>query len=99
MLFAIRLSGKVSPNSAASSFSTLDSIVVTMPPPLSALRPRWPGLRVRLNGWSEIRLEPRHRLFTVEDWKAMRAGLRSAEVDLEDVRAAVRVEVETARAF
>jgi len=38
-------------------------------------------------------------LFTVEDWKAMRAQLHSGEIDLEDARAAVRAEAETARAF
>jgi hypothetical protein len=57
------------------------------------------GTWVRLNGWSEIRLELRPHLFTVEDWSAMRAQLRSGEIDLEDVRAGVRAEAETARAF
>jgi hypothetical protein len=57
------------------------------------------GTWVRLNGWSEIRLVLRPQLFTVEDWRAMRAQLRSGEIDLEDVRAAVRSEAEAARAL
>ena len=56
------------------------------------------GTWVRLNGWSAIRLELRPQLFTVEDWSAMRVELRSGEIDLEDVRAAIRAEAETARA-
>lgn len=56
------------------------------------------GAWAQLNGWGEIRLELRPRLFTVEDWMETRAQLRLCEIDLADVRAAARAEAETARA-
>jgi hypothetical protein len=57
------------------------------------------GTWVRLNGWRDIRLELRPELFTVEDWKAMRTELRAGKLALEDVRAAIHLESETARMF
>jgi hypothetical protein len=57
------------------------------------------GTWIQLNGWSEMRLELRPQLFTVEDWTALHAQLHSGEIDLDDVRAATRAEGEAARVF
>ena len=57
------------------------------------------GTWTRLNAWSEVRLELRPQLFSIDDWKGMRAELHAGGISLVDVRAAVRAEAETARAF
>jgi hypothetical protein len=53
----------------------------------------------QMNGWRDIRLTLRPQLYSVADWEALRGELYEGSADLEDVRAAVHAESETARAF
>lgn len=50
-----------------------------------------------LNGWGDVELEIRADLFSTADWEDLRRGLATGDVDLEDVKAALRLEQETAR--
>ncbi len=55
----------------------------------------WSGM----NDWSEVRLELKPKLFTINEWKVMRDDLHAGRLGLDDVWAAVHAEAETARAF
>ncbi|MDO8186469.1 hypothetical protein Q5424_17450 [Conexibacter sp. JD483] len=52
-----------------------------------------------LNGWDSVKLEIRADLFSTSDWEDMRSGLVAGDVDLEDVKAALRLEQESARQY
>jgi hypothetical protein len=58
----------------------------------SQILERW----ARLNDWAPVTIGLRPQLFDEADWTQMRSELSAGEIDLDDVRAAVAFEAETA---
>lgn len=54
------------------------------------------GRWTKLNGWAPMTIGLRPRLFDERDWMELSTELRAGEVGLDDVRAAVAIEAETA---
>jgi hypothetical protein len=56
---------------------------------------RW----ARLNAWGKVRLVHRADLFSEEDWRAMHRDLMPGALSLDDVRAAIAAEYESAASY